>query len=240
MANEVLRQAMADAHVTQRDLAATCDVDEKTVQRWVSDDQRVPHPRHREAVAVALGVDDSVIWESVRRNLKTGYDREVVSVWPRRADVPRSLWRDLISTASHELWFAGYTSYFLWLELHNLPAVLARKATDGAQLRFILGDTDSPLTAARDAAEATPLTIGTRIAMTQAELARLSEVDVRYTDKHLGLSLYRFDDDMLVMQHLTNGLGHDSPTWHLHRDRDDGLFARYAAHLAWLRDSAHE
>jgi hypothetical protein len=36
MPNEALRAAMAAAMVTERDLAETCGVDEKTVGRWLA------------------------------------------------------------------------------------------------------------------------------------------------------------------------------------------------------------
>ncbi|MQA27842.1 MAG: XRE family transcriptional regulator, partial [Micromonosporaceae bacterium] len=59
---------MADARMTARDLAKACDVDEKTVARWLADVGRTPHPRHRWAASDALGVDESVIWPDVVRS----------------------------------------------------------------------------------------------------------------------------------------------------------------------------
>ena len=43
---------------------------------------------------------------------------------------------------------------------------------------------------------------------------------------------------MIVCTHLADLLGHDSPTMHLRRRQDDGLFDRYAAHLDYLWDDA--
>jgi hypothetical protein len=54
MPNEALRTAMAAAMCTERDLADRCDVDVKTVGRWIAQDGRIPHPRHRYAAAEAL------------------------------------------------------------------------------------------------------------------------------------------------------------------------------------------
>lgn len=94
--NEVLRQALLTAGITTADLAAACAVDAKTVERWVSRG-RMPHPRHRVKAAEVLREDISVLWPGVvRRAVKVGADRELVAVYPRRADLPRALFRELI------------------------------------------------------------------------------------------------------------------------------------------------
>ena len=54
MPNEALRKAMTGAMLTERDLADRVGVDVKTVSRWLAQDGRVPHPRHRYAAADAL------------------------------------------------------------------------------------------------------------------------------------------------------------------------------------------
>ncbi|MFG2006642.1 helix-turn-helix domain-containing protein [Spirillospora sp. NPDC048911] len=119
---------MADAQLTQTQLAERCGVDAKTVARWITNDGRLPHPGHRWAAAEALGVDESMLWpDGIRRNVKTGPDREIVATYPYRSACPKSVWRNLITDASENLIFAGFTNYFLWLELSNLGAVLRRK-----------------------------------------------------------------------------------------------------------------
>ncbi len=45
---------------------------------------------------------------------------------------------------------AGYTNYFLWLELPNIRAVLRRKAESGCTVRFLIGDPDSETTRHRE------------------------------------------------------------------------------------------
>jgi transcriptional regulator with XRE-family HTH domain len=61
MPNEALRAAMAAARVAGQDLAEACGVDVKTVSRWLAQDGRVPHPRHRYAAADALGADPDML-----------------------------------------------------------------------------------------------------------------------------------------------------------------------------------
>ncbi|MFB6523592.1 hypothetical protein [Streptomyces sp. NPDC056401] len=75
-----------------------------------------------------------------------------------------------MTKAQRELVFAGYTNYFLWLEQANLAGALRRKAEAGCQMRFLVGDPNSSVTAAREAEEDVPLTLSTRIAAHVEEL----------------------------------------------------------------------
>ncbi|WP_433686590.1 XRE family transcriptional regulator [Micromonospora carbonacea] len=171
----------------------------------------------------------------IRRAVKVGSDRELVGIYPRRADLPRSVFRDAIGRASSRLWFGGYTSYFLWLEMPSVSATLEAKASAGADLRFLLGDPDSPVTAERERIEATPLTLSTRIAMTRAELSKVGAViPVRFSARHLAMSVWVFDEEAIVATHIGAGLGQDSVTLHLRRWRDGGAFDRYVEHFESL------
>ncbi|MFI6228827.1 helix-turn-helix domain-containing protein [Micromonospora echinospora] len=233
--NHVLKQALAATGLTVADLAERCEVDAKTVERWVSRG-RVPHPRSRVRAAEVLGEDVGVLWpEVVRRAVKTGTDRELVGIYPRRADLPRPVFREAIERANSRLWFGGYTSYFVWLEVPGAVTTLAAKASAGADLRFLLGDPDSPVTAERDRVEATPLTLATRIAMTRAEIAKAdAAIPVRRSDRHIAMSVWVFDDEAIVATHIGAGLGQDSVTLHLRRAQDGGAFDRYVEHFESL------
>ncbi|MFB4304542.1 XRE family transcriptional regulator [Actinomadura sp. GTD37] len=185
-----------------------------------------------------MGVDEGMLWpEAVRKNMKTGPDREVIAVYPYRSACPKSVWRRLISEANKELTFAGYTNYFLWLEIPNLRDVLRRKAERGCRVRFLVGDPDSEVTRHREELEGVPLTVGTRIRITLDELSKIITVpgvEARYGDDHIAMSLFIFDDEMLVTPHLANLVGHDSPMLHVQRQQEDGLYDRFAYHAAAL------
>ncbi|RSS92816.1 XRE family transcriptional regulator [Streptomyces sp. WAC05292] len=236
--NQALRRALADANMTEAQLAERCGVDAKTVARWITEPGRIPHARHRWAACEALGEEEQDLWPTaIRSALTTGPNRELVQVYPYRSAAPTSLWRTLITKAQRELFFAGYTNYFLWLEQANLSAALRRKAQAGCRIRFLVGDPASPVTAAREEEEGVPLTLSTRIAVTLAELAKLRDVPAvegRFETGHVGLSVFRFDDEMLVTPHLTRKVGHDSPMMHLRRCQADGMFDRFAAHVEEL------
>ncbi|MFJ8992605.1 XRE family transcriptional regulator [Streptomyces sp. NPDC102279] len=237
--NEPLHRAMTHARMTDRELAERVSVDAKTVGRWLTEDGRVPRARHRWAVADALGEEEAVLWPQVARQaVKIGADREVISVYPYRSAVPASLWRTLITRAEKQLDFAGYTNYFLWLEQARFGTALRRKAERGARVRFVVGDPDSELTRERERDENVPLTLSTRIRVTLAELAKLDgAVDARFSNGHAQLSVFRFDEDMIVTPLLPYSVGHDAPTLHLRRHQADGMFDRFASHVEelWAR-----
>src|SRR5262249_19257589 len=233
MANNALRRALAERRMTTGDLAERVGADPKTVARWVAEEHRTPHPRHRWAVADALEVDEALIWpQAVRSSVKTGPDREIVSAYTSRSAVPQAPWHHPI----------GYTSYFLWVESRGLQGMLRDKAGAGCSVRFLLGDPDSDVTRRREEIEGVALTIRTRIAVTLGELERLRaeapSIEARFSDRHISLSVFQFDDQSLICQHLAAGLGHDSPTLHLRRRQDDGLFDRFAAHTEALWQAA--
>ncbi|MEU6758007.1 XRE family transcriptional regulator [Streptomyces sp. NPDC046685] len=236
--NHALRRAMADAKMTEAQLAGACGVDVKTVGRWITDSNRVPHARHRWAACEALGEKEAALWpNAVRSALTTGPDREIVQVFPYRSAAPASLWKSLVTKARHELVFAGYTNYFLWLEQANLAGALRRKAEGGCRVRFLIGDPNSPVTADREAEEDVPLTLSTRIAVTLNELEKLRDVcgiEGRFETGHVSLSVFRFDDEMIVTPILARRVGHDSPMLHLRRRQADGMFDRFAAHVEEL------
>ncbi|MFE7299728.1 DUF5919 domain-containing protein [Streptomyces sp. NPDC057579] len=236
--NEALRRAMLQARMTDRQLAESCGVDVKTVGRWITEGGRVPRARHRWAVCEALKEDEAVLWPAAtKKAIKVGPDREVVAVYPYRSGCPASLWRSLIAKAERELTFAGYTNYFLWLEQARFGAVLRRKAAHGCRIRFLIGDPDSDLTRAREQEEGVALALSTRIRVTLAELEKIKDqagIEARYSGGHAYLSVFRFDDDMIVTPLLTHSVGHDAPTLHLRRQQNDGMFDRFASHVEEL------
>ncbi|MFI9159795.1 helix-turn-helix domain-containing protein [Kitasatospora aureofaciens] len=236
--NHALRRALANAKMTVTQLAEACGVDVKTISRWIANPTRIPHARHRWAACEALGEEETALWPTaVSSALKTGPDREIVQVFPYRSAAPSSLWRSLITKAQKELTFAGYTNYFLWLEQANLAGALQRKAQAGCRIRFLIGDPDSPVTMAREAEEGVPLTLSTRIAVTISELERLrpvGNIEGRFETGHVNLSVFRFDDEMIVTPILARRVGHDSPMLHLRRSQPDGMFDRFADHVEEL------
>ncbi|WP_244256594.1 XRE family transcriptional regulator [Kitasatospora cineracea] len=184
-----------------------------------------------------------MLWpKAVRDVLKSGPDREIIRSYPYRSSCPSTVWGDLIKSARTDLYFAGYTNYFLWLEHSNLVEGLRRKVESGCRVRFLLGDPDGEVTRQREAIEDVALTVSTRIRITLEHLARLGPLEgleARFSApqdamNHVSLSVFRFDRDALVAPHPARLVGHDSPLMHLHGQEKDGTWSRFTDHAEEL------
>ena len=92
MTNDRLRRAMTTARVSVDDLSDAAQVNPKTVQRWLAG--RLPHARHRWAVATSLKEDESYLWPTSEGTLSPGAatTAEVIAAYAHRADVPTNQW----------------------------------------------------------------------------------------------------------------------------------------------------
>ncbi|OII69552.1 DNA-binding protein [Streptomyces sp. CC77] len=184
-----------------------------------------------------------MIWpQVVKDRIKTGTDREIIRSYPYRSAAPSSLWAELVDGAAQDVYFAGYTNYFLFTSVPAFSEALRRKAASGVRVRFLMGDPDGEVTRQREAVEDTSLTVSTRIRITLEHLGRLDlaeGVEARYSASsdavnHVSLSVFRFDDEALVTPHLARLVGHDSPLLHLRRQGDGGMFDRFRDHAEEL------
>lgn len=236
--NVALRDAMSGAGVTRSRLARIVGVDEKTVDRWLASEARVPRAPARAAVVEALGVSAEMLWpRAVRAAIKTGADREILAAYPYRNACPPTVWSSLLDGAQKDIFFAGYTSYFLWQEQPRAAERLRAKAAAGCRIRFLLGDPESEVTRRREAVEDAVLSVSTRIRITLEQLRKLGPLpglEARFSDGHISLSVFAFDDEALVTPHIADLLGHESPMLHLRRLQPDGLFDRFAQHAEAL------
>ncbi len=224
------------------DLAAIFDLPVLEVRRslglWVPRDADLQAVRQH--VDPALLTDDVLVAELAQRYRKKS-DREVVGVYPRRSNVPRELWDRLITGCTSEIILGGYTNYFFWTERSDFSQILREKAEAGVAIRILLGDPDADVTHRREQVENAPLTVGTRIRIALDELEKLGPVpgiEVRFSavnaEAHVSRSIFRFDREALVSEHIADRLGHGSLTFHLRRLHDDGPFDQYAAHIEHL------
>jgi hypothetical protein len=87
MANERLRSAMAKAQADIEAITQATGVDPKTAQRWLNG--RIPHPRHRWAIAHLLGEDEGYLWPAARPDLSPGAEAtsEVVAAYGHRVEL---------------------------------------------------------------------------------------------------------------------------------------------------------
>jgi hypothetical protein len=140
MTNERLRRAMAAAHVGVEEVSQATRVDPKTVQRWIKG--RVPHARHRWAVAELVHEDERYLWPDAEGERTPGSPTtaEVVAAYPHRADVPPERWWTLMVDARRQVDLLAYAMLFLPETHPRLFELLRGKAAAGCQIRIALVD----------------------------------------------------------------------------------------------------
>ena len=244
--NAALRSAMSDARLSPRSLAVRIGVTPKTVERWLADAELVPHARNRTDACQALKVDEQMIWpKAVQDRVKSGHDRELVQAYPYRSACPSTVWGELVEHATEQIYLAGYTNYFFWLEQPAFVETLRRKIDAGCRVRFLLGEPGGEVTRQRETVENVALSVSTRIRITMEHLERLGPADgleARFSShedaaNHVSLSVFRFDQHVMVTPHLARLVGHDSPLLHLRRQGGGGMFDRFVEHAEelWTR-----
>ena len=145
---------------------------------------------------------------------------EVVAFYPHRSETPKSLWMDLLKSAQKELWLLAYASLFLPEQNPEVIALIKHKAANGVDVRIVLGDPDSAEAELRGREEQLYDAIPARIKMALAYYRPLTEVAGVHFHLHrttLYNSIFRFDDQLLVNQHIYGAYGYIAPILHLRR-----------------------
>lgn len=205
---------------------------------WVPDENDLEELRHHTDPSQ---ISDDVLMGELIRRYQARSDREIRNVFPHRSNVPQELWERLITSAREEITLGGYTNYFFWTEHAKFSETLRTKVENGVRVRILVGDPTSEVTQRREGIEEAALTVSTRINITLEELTKLGPVpglDVRYSDTnaeaHVSRSIFRFDGEAIVCEHIAERLGHGSLTFHLQHLHKDGPFEQYVAHLEHL------
>lgn len=197
-------------------LATAAEVSTKSVERWLGGS--VPYPRTRYRVATILQEDESYLWpEAVNGASLAG--AEVVATYPRRSDVPRYLWTELLRNAERDIDLLAFAGLFLTEEHPDWIPTLTAKAEQGARVRLLLGDPTGVQLAARDSEYRIGGGVAGRVAAVRSyyEQRMPDSVQVRLHDTPLYNSIYRFDDEMIVNVHAYGVLAAYTPTLHLRR-----------------------
>ena len=234
MSNERLRAAVLQSRLTPSQIGERLTVDQKTVQRWLGG--RVPHPRHRYALAALLGQGEEYLWPAATRSDANpdASTAEVVAAYPFRADVDPAHWWTMIMKARQQIDLLGYTLYFLPQQHPQLIPVLREKCRAGCTVRLVLADPASEFVRLREIEEHDPITLSARIETSLRAFRPLLDcrgAELRYQDAPLYSSVFRFDDEMFVTPHLYATPGYQAPLLHLRRLGPNGVFSRFAAHF---------
>jgi len=216
MVNERLRRAMLRAGHDVDSLAAALQVSSKSVARWLAGTS-VPYPKTRYRMAALLGEDESYFWPEVA-DRRTLAGAELVSTWPRRTDVPKHLWTDLLGQAERSVDLLAFAGLFLPEEHPDWLPLLRAKGEAGARVRLLFGDPDGRQLAARDEEQAIGGGVAGRVAAVLAHYRPLADVvQIRLHDTPLYNSIYRFDDELLVNLHVYGLLAAYTPCLHIRR-----------------------
>lgn len=237
MSNDRLRGTLRTSGYSEADLADELGVDPKTVQRWVSRG-RTPHPKTATRAAKLLGVPAPWLWPSLQSSEPVGAAREVAGFYPHRAQMPKTLWLDAIVSSRDQIDLITYASLFLPEDNPDSVPLIRHKAENGVRVRIALGDPDSPEIELRDREERMSGGIPGRIRMALAyyrPLVNIPGIEFRLHRTTLYNSIYRFDDQMFINQHIYGTYGYLAPILHLQESDGGDLFSTYArsADLIW-------
>ncbi|RBQ17765.1 XRE family transcriptional regulator [Spongiactinospora rosea] len=217
MVNERLRRAIHRAGLDLTGLADAAGVSVKSVERWISG-ETVPYPRTRYRVGAIVQEDESYLWpESVNKASLNG--AELIATYPRRTDVPRHLWTELLRAAERNVDLLAFAGLFLTEEHGDWIPTLCRKAEAGARIRLLIGDPGGRQLGLRDAEHQIGGGVAGRVTAVMAYYTERMppQVEIRLHDTPLYNSIYRFDDEMLINSHVYGILAAYTPTTHLRR-----------------------
>lgn len=225
-----------------QNLAEACQVDRKTVERWVSPGRR-PRARQRALAAAVLGAKESELWpEGPSSTSAYPYQAtELVSTYPNRACVPRETWVSMLEGADECVDILVYSGTFFAQINPRIATALARRAAAGARIRLCFGDPASHAVAIRDTEEKLHGTLSAKIRASLSyylELLASDGCEVRLHGATLYASLFRFDSQIMVNPHVWGQPASANPLLHLRHAEDGGWFDLYAESFEGIWRSA--
>lgn len=229
---------MLAAGLTVEELAAKADVDPKTVDRWIGNEERKPHRSTRQALTKILGVNEADLWPSLGNSTRpVPTESELVHLYPSRSAMTGAAWEELIHGVREQMDVLVFSGAFL-VEQYNLIPIIKEKAAAGVRFRLLVGDETSPAVIQRAIDEGTPGGLEGRIQLMRRylrEVVDLDGVEVRTHGTILYNSIYRFDDQLLVNGHAYGALAGQSPVMLLKRLPNGQIWQHYmkSFELVW-------
>jgi transcriptional regulator with XRE-family HTH domain len=232
--NDRLRSVMLQRGYTPGKLARACDVNTKTVERWISFG-RVPHRETRWTVAHTLDVDEVYLWPELLATRgaderEESTQSELVRVYPDRSSVPRDTWLHMLGSATEHIDVLVYAGTFLANVNPRIADMLAQRATAGVKVRLCWGDPDSQAVDIRDREEGLRGTLPHKIRASLTYYRSLVDVpgcELRLHGTALYASLFRYDDAMLANPHMWGAPASANPVLHLRRIEGSAWFDGY-------------
>jgi transcriptional regulator with XRE-family HTH domain len=205
MANDNLRRALEHAKIQPDELAEIVKVDIRTVRRWLSG--TTPHPRLRVKIARALDSTEHQLWPGTSTAPPAAARRsDPIASYPSATDLAAPNWTDLIRDATAQIDLLGTTLTTI-LATPGLPELLAAKARHQCQVRILVSEPGSHLAPFIDA----------------------NGIEIRLLDHPPAHTIYRIDDQLLLILRLQRADDDRGPLLHLRRAAAGGLFDVLAA-----------
>lgn len=231
MANERLRDALLSAGTTVEEIAHETGVDPRTAERWTTTD-RIPYARHRRKISALLGQAESYLWPAAvppERQAAIAAS-EVAGVYPHRNLIPSDLWGRMLAAATDRIDILVHAGLFL-AERPDFVQTLADKAAAGVTVRIAFGDPESDAVSLRSSEER----LGDGVLAARIKyglvpyrpLLGTPGVEFRFHTTTLYNSIFRFDDEMIVNNHVYGAPGAHAPALHLRKLGAGDLFTIY-------------
>src|SRR6266571_3307536 len=232
--NDRLRSVMLQRGYTPGKLARACDVNTKTVERWISFG-RVPHRETRWTVAHELDIDEVYLWpelleERSAEEREESIQSELIRVYADRSSVPRDTWLHLLGGATQHIDVLVYAGTFLANVNPRIAEMLAERAGAGVKVRLCWADPESPAVDIRDREEGLHGTLAHKIRAALTYYRSLVDVpgcEVRLHGATVYASLFRYDDTMLANPHIWGSPASANPLLHLRRIEGSAWFDGY-------------
>ncbi len=229
--NERLRAAITGSGLSVMSVGEAVGVDRKTVERWVSAG-RVPHHRHRVAVAQLLGEDDLFLWPQTAssQRAESASQAEFVALYPNRGSVSIDTWASLIDNATEAIDVLAFAGSFLHDAIPEFDERIAAAARRGVQVRLLFGDPAGEAVARRGAEEGIGDLLAARCRLTWNYLQGIlgtPGLTARQHDTTLYASVFRFDETLLANPHTYGAAASHSPVLHMRRLPGGRLFTTY-------------
>ncbi|MFF4264141.1 helix-turn-helix domain-containing protein [Streptomyces virginiae] len=228
---------------THSTLAEVSGVDPKSVERWVNLG-RVPRRPTAIKAAEALGEDIHALWPALRQARSArAVSPELVALYEQRADLPVSVFVDLLSSAQERIDVLVYAAVFLHEAYPRLNDLLKERAAAGCQVRICVGDADSQNVQLRGREEKFGHGIESRCRLALLHYRSLVDVvgvEIRTHGTTLYNSIYRADDQALVNAHVWGVNAYGAPVWHLRRVEGGSMFDTYVESFESVWSTAQE
>ncbi len=160
----------------------------------------------------------------------TNVPPEFVALYAHRADTPNELWLSLLKAATDRIDLFANASLFLPEDNPEAVSILTKKAAAGVRVRVLMGDPNSDAAKLRGYEERLFEGIPGRIQMALAyyrPLVEVEGVEFRLHATSLYNSIFRYDNEMLVNQHMYGTYGYIAPILHLRKEPGGDLFDTY-------------